>query len=92
MEVMDFKSDKKDGADNYFAVEDEDGVLRCSCGRELIKMDEETYKCPVGYPVYRFKDGEVVIDKFGNMMFKELPHSNDGKVDVEAEEDEEQND
>lgn len=57
-------------AKEYFTVEGEDGVMRCSCGRQLIKMDETTYMCSGGYPVYRFEDGSVIIDKFGNLMFK----------------------
>lgn len=80
MKVMNFESEVRDGTGDYFAVENEDGLLRCSCGRELIKMDEETYKCPGGYPVYRFAKGEVIIDRNGNMMFKSIPHGNDGKV------------
>jgi len=67
-------SSKEDDADEYYSVVGEDGRLTCSCGRELVKMDEETYMCPGGYPVYKFKNGEVVIDKFGNMMFKKKPH------------------
>lgn len=64
-------------ADTYFSVEDENGVLRCSCGSELVQKDEETWECPGGYPIYRFKDSEVVIDKFGNLMFKKKPHGNE---------------
>ncbi len=60
-------------ADDYFAVE-EDGVLRCSCGRELEKMDEETYKCPGGYPIYRFSDGTIFLDKWGNIMLRKGQH------------------
>ena len=62
--------------DEYYPIDD-NGVMKCSCGRELIKMDEETYKCSGGYPVYRFSDGSVVIDKFGNLCIKKLSHEKD---------------
>ena len=74
-----YSKEQQEAADTYFTVEDEMGVLRCSCGRELIKMDEETYECPGGYPQYRFKNGEVVIDKFGNLMMKNKPHGKEEK-------------
>ena len=61
-------------ADEYYCVEQEDGTLRCSCGQELRKMDETTYQCPGGYPIYRFDDDTVFIDKFGNLMAKKIEH------------------
>lgn len=64
--------------DKYYSVE-ENGVLKCSCGRELIKMDENTYKCSGGYPIYRFDNETVFIDKFGNLCIKKLNHSEDEK-------------
>ncbi len=67
--------------DEYWAVLAPDGTLRCSCGRELEKMDEHTYKCPGGYPIYRFEDGTIFIDKFGNLMIKTTDH--DGEEDDE---------
>ncbi len=59
--------------DNYYPVE-EDGVMKCSCGRELIKLDEETYQCSGGYPIYRFDEGTIIIDKFGNLCIKKIKH------------------
>ena len=64
--------------DAYFVVE-RDGVLTCSCGRALVKMDDQTYKCPGGYPVYRFQDGSVFIDKWGNLMMKKIDHGGQNK-------------
>ena len=61
-------------ADRYFLVEDEDGQLKCSCGRKLIKLDDETYKCEGGYPIYRVPQGEVVIDTYGRLMLKKKKH------------------
>ncbi len=60
--------------DAYWAVVDADGNMKCSCGRQLIKMDEHTYKCAGGWPIYRFEDGTVFIDKFGNLMLKTTDH------------------
>ena len=68
--------------DDYYAVVDEKGVMRCSCGRELVKMDENTYKCPGGYPIYRFEDGSIFIDKWGNLMLKTSDHDG-GEQDEE---------
>ena len=62
-------------AKSWRSVVDPDGKLRCSCGRELVKMDDTTYRCSAGYPVYRFEDGTFIIDKFGNLLIKtEMPH------------------
>ena len=72
------KPQTRSEADEYFAVE-QDGVLKCSCGRELEKMDDQTYKCSGGYPVYRFQDGSVYIDKWGNLMMKKIDHGGPNK-------------
>ena len=64
----------------YHMVADEKGVLRCSCGSKLVKMDEKTYKCPGGFPIYRVDEGDIVKDKFGNLLFRMKDHGgNDGK-------------
>lgn len=60
--------------DGYYAVTYPDGTLHCSCGATLVKMDEKTYECPGGYPVYRFDEGDILIDKFGNLMFRNKSH------------------
>ena len=59
----------------WFLVVEKNGTLRCSCGSELIKMDEDTYVCGAGYPVYRISGEEVVIDKFGNLYMRAKPHN-----------------
>jgi hypothetical protein len=58
----------------YFAVVEPDGKMHCSCGRELIKLDDKTYRCGAGWPLYRFDDGDIVIDKFGNLMMRTKDH------------------
>ena len=68
----------KNNNDEYYSIE-EDGVMRCSCGRELITLDENTYKCSGGFPIYRFDEGSVFLDKFGNLCIKKLSHAQDGK-------------
>lgn len=60
----------------YFLTE-QDGVLKCSCGRELVQEDENTFRCSGGYPVYRFSEGTIILDKFGNIMLKKIPHKNE---------------
>lgn len=64
----------EDDAESYYLVEYDDGVLRCSCGRELVKKDEETYECSGGLPVYKLDMGEIMIDKWGRLMLKKKPH------------------
>ena len=47
-----------------------DGILRCCCGYELKKESEDTYRCTGGNHRYSINEGEVFIDKFGNVMIK----------------------
>lgn len=67
---------EEEEADQYECTVDEDGVMRCSCGSELVKLDDTTYKCPGGYPIYRFDDDTIFIDKFGNLCIKNIDHEN----------------
>lgn len=71
----------KNSFKGYFSIVAPDGTLKCSCGRQLIKLDDNTYKCSGGYPIYRFEQGEFFIDKFGNLMFKEKDHNKEKKND-----------
>jgi len=64
----------KNSFDGYYMAQSPDGVLRCSCGRKLIKLDEHTWQCSGGYPIYRDEDGAFVLDKFGNLMLKAKDH------------------
>jgi len=57
-----------------------DGVMRCSCGRSLVKVDEDTYKCAFGFPRYRFSMGEITLDKFGNLLFAAKDHGADARA------------
>jgi len=66
--------DEIDESDQYFMVENDDGVLKCSCGRNLVAMDDNTFMCTGGFPTYSLADGEVILDKFGNIMLKNKPH------------------
>ena len=67
-------ANNKTDTESYYLCEDEDGTLKCSCGRELIQMDEDTWKCTGGWPTYKFSDGSIFIDKFGRLMFKTSEH------------------
>jgi len=78
-------------AKTYHSVMDNKGRLRCSCGKELIKMDETTYRCAGGYPIYRFEDGTMIIDKFGNLMIKTEDHNTNNTNNAEENKNENQN-
>ena len=63
-----------DGASTRQAMVDKDGILRCYCGRRLMKIDETTYQCDMPGPLFRMGDEEFVKDKYGNLYLKEKPH------------------
>lgn len=44
--------------------------LRCCCGYELIKEDENTYHCTGGSHKYNINEGDIELDKFGNILLK----------------------
>ena len=67
-------AESEDKGGQYYLCEREDGTLKCSCGRELVQLDEETWRCEGGYPTYKFSDGSIYIDKFGRLMFKKHEH------------------
>lgn len=63
----------EDRAYEYFLVVDGE-AMHCSCGRELNKLVDGTYKCSGGFPIYRPDNGEVMKDKNGDIWLKVLPH------------------
>lgn len=42
----------------------------CVCGYELIKESENTYKCTGGNHRYIIQDGDIILDKYGNILLK----------------------
>jgi len=60
-------------ADGFHLVENEDGTLHCSCGKAMKQRDKNTLMCEGGPPTYTIDAGDVVFDKFGNMMLKNKP-------------------
>lgn len=64
---------QEDSGSGYTLIQNSEGALTCSCGRELIQQDENTYKCSGGYPKYHFDQGDIIKDKFGNILLKEKP-------------------
>lgn len=62
-------------ANEYYPVESPDGKIRCSCGRELIRIDEDTFQCPGGYPTYRLSGEDIIKDKFGGLSMRSKPHT-----------------
>lgn len=82
---VEFNSDYVDGDTNttdmdgykYFLVVKENGAMHCSCGRELLRLDDGSYRCKGGYPTYRPDQGEMIKDKNGEIWLKVLPHVNE---------------
>jgi len=72
--------EQKDG-DGFYMMQTKDGVLQCSCGCSLIKEDEHTLRCPGGNVLYRPQDGDVVKNKWGDIMLKLKSH---GKEDSDG--------
>ena len=65
---------ERDQERRYVPIRMKDGKIRCSCGRELVKMDEGTYRCEAGWPMYRFEQGDIIKDKWGNLLMREQAH------------------
>ena len=47
----------------------------CVCGFELIKEDQNIYKCRGGKHRYIMDAGDVIKDKFGKLWFKKPENS-----------------
>ena len=56
--------------DFYNPFRESDGKLVCCCGFELIKEADNTYRCTGGHHRYNFQEGQIVMDKFGNVMLR----------------------
>lgn len=79
---MQLKPEFHPNKSQWFAVRSKDGRMHCSCSRPLVQVDKNTWRCSFGYPQYRFEDGTVIKDKFGNLLFKEQSHEEEeGKTD-----------
>lgn len=83
--------DGQRGEGGYYLVQHKDGKLLCSCGNELIKNDDTSWKCSGGYPIYRPSDGEFFKDKFGDVYLKIKEHDKtdkalEGKEDYDGDE------
>lgn len=68
--------------DLYFDPDsyDDSGVLKCCCGYELIKEDEDLYRCTGGSHRYRISKEECFLGRDGQLMFKK-PSEHDGDKD-----------
>lgn len=67
-------SSEKDRNRQYVPVRHRDGRITCSCGRELVKLDETTYQCAGGWPMYRMDAGDIIKTKDGQLLMRELAH------------------
>ncbi|HDZ27917.1 MAG TPA: hypothetical protein ENH65_15580 [Candidatus Aminicenantes bacterium] len=70
---------KSEKDDFYNPFRESDGKLVCCCGYELIKEADNTYRCTGGHHRYNFQDGQVFIDKFGNVMLRAPENNNEEK-------------
>ena len=73
--------DGRDGRDGhsleeYKPVVSMDGAIRCSCGRQLVKMDETRWRCAAGWPIYDLSHGDIIKGKDGELWMRGLPHNN----------------
>jgi hypothetical protein len=65
---------------SWHLVQTADGKLQCSCGRELVKMDEHTYRCSAGFPSYRIDQGDILKGKNGELFLRPKPHERGGEA------------
>jgi len=56
----------KDG----YITQNTDGTYSCPCDFEIVKVDDNTWQCVGGGHRYHMDEGEMIKDKFGNMMLK----------------------
>lgn len=56
--------------EDYRPVRQVNGIMTCICDYELVKQDENTWRCTGGNHVYEFDRGDMIKDKFGNMMIR----------------------
>jgi len=71
VEKLQFKQEKDVYDRGYVPVlKTPSGAMVCCCGYELIKQDEMTYRCTGGSHVYDLQEGDMLIDKFGNMQMR----------------------
>lgn len=64
----------REGNGGYVPVRHKDGNITCSCGRELVKLDESTYRCAAGWPMYRLDEGDIMKDKNGDLLMRQMEH------------------
>jgi hypothetical protein len=70
-------------ATQWHAVFRGDGKIGyCSCGRGLEKIDDMTYRCESGFPVYSLREGNVFKDKYGNLYIAAIPHDNEAMKEM----------
>ena len=63
----------------FFNPYEKDGIKpRCICGYELFKESNDTWRCSGGNHRYFISQGDVLYDKYGNVLLKK-PLPNDEK-------------
>lgn len=68
MNIIQAKLDDRSKANKYRILKQENGKLTCVCNYELIKVDENTWRCTGGSEehIFLLDRGDIVLDKFGN--------------------------
>ena len=71
MATLNFDADDGRDDEEYQVIDvGNHGEMTCVCGYELIKADENIWKCTGGSHEYSLSNGDVMYDKFGNLLLR----------------------
>lgn len=73
---------KRDEA-GFIPIKIKAGKFVCCCGYTLYKADKNTWRCEGGSHYYQLDQGDMVMDKFGNMSVRN-PNSEAGKGEMDG--------
>lgn len=70
MRLEPYKNEKA-GKDETFPIRQKGGRLICICNYELLKQDENTYRCAGGSHTYHLDEGDIVLLADGTPCFRQ---------------------